>query len=234
MGFADLHIHTIYSYDGTASVPAVLKRAKQIGLDVIAITDHDEIRGSLKALELASNCGIEVLPGVEVTTSEGDLLALNIRERIERNLSLVETVLCVGELGGFCIAPHPMAGGLGMKSLSAYSIRKALRHPGVAQILIGVETYNATAIDKISNYYAHILGKHLGIGMLGNSDAHILEAIGLGMTEFPGCNTQDLIKAIHAGETVIYKKKAWNTVRILGSWAAKYVVSAVTRLGISA
>ena len=53
MGLADLHIHTIYSYDGTTSVPAVLARAKQIGLDVIAITDHDEISGSLKARELS-------------------------------------------------------------------------------------------------------------------------------------------------------------------------------------
>jgi predicted metal-dependent phosphoesterase TrpH len=57
MGLADLHIHTIYSYDGTASVPAVLARAKQIGLDVIAITDHDEIVGSLKALELSPSMG---------------------------------------------------------------------------------------------------------------------------------------------------------------------------------
>jgi predicted metal-dependent phosphoesterase TrpH len=54
MGLADLHIHTVYSYDGTASVPAVLARAKQVGLDVIAITDHDEIRGALRAFELAS------------------------------------------------------------------------------------------------------------------------------------------------------------------------------------
>jgi predicted metal-dependent phosphoesterase TrpH len=51
MGLADLHIHTIYSYDGTASVSAVLKRSQQIGLDVISITDHDEIAGSLKALD---------------------------------------------------------------------------------------------------------------------------------------------------------------------------------------
>ena len=63
MGLADLHMHTIYSYDGTASVPRVLARARQIGLDVIAITDHDEIAGSLKALELAPDYGLEVIPG---------------------------------------------------------------------------------------------------------------------------------------------------------------------------
>jgi len=127
MGLADIHMHSIYSYDGTASVPAVLTRAKQIGLDVIAITDHDEIAGSLKAWELAPKYGVEVIPGTEITTAEGDLLAFNVTQKIQRDLPLIETILKVGELGGFCIAPHPMAGGLGMKSLSAYSILRALR-----------------------------------------------------------------------------------------------------------
>jgi len=56
MGLADIHTHTIFSYDGTASVPAVLKRARQVGLNIIAITDHDEIRGA------------------EITSAEGDVL----------------------------------------------------------------------------------------------------------------------------------------------------------------
>ena len=81
MGLADLHLHTIYSYDGTASIQAVLTRARQIGLDVIAITDHDEIAGALKALELAPHYGVEVIPGSEITTAEGDLLALFINEK---------------------------------------------------------------------------------------------------------------------------------------------------------
>jgi hypothetical protein len=137
MGLADLHIHTIYSYDGSALVPAILKRARQVGLDVIAITDHDEIIGSLRALDLASSCDIEVIPGIEVTTAEGDLLALNVTEKIQRGLALIDTVLKVGELGGFCIAPHPMAGGPGMKSLRADSISMALRRPDVSRILVG-------------------------------------------------------------------------------------------------
>ena len=230
MGLADLHIHTIYSYDGTASVPAVLNRARQTGLDVIAVTDHDEIAGSLKTLELASAYGVEVIPGTEVTTSEGDLLALNVTEKIPHARPLVETILKVGELGGFCIAPHPMAGGFGMKSLSAYTILKALRNPDVARILIAIETYNATTIDKMSNRYARILAERLDIAQTASSDAHVVEAIGLGATEFDGHTAQDLISALRNGDIRIRKQAEWTSARILGSWAANYVGSAFTRL----
>jgi predicted metal-dependent phosphoesterase TrpH len=232
MGLADLHIHTIYSYDGTASVPAVLSRAKQIGLDVIAITDHDEIAGSLKALELAPKYGVEVIPAIEITTAEGDLLALNITQKISRDLPLIETILKVGELDGFCIAPHPMAGGLGMKSLSAYSILRALRNADVARILIGIETFNATTIDKMSNHYARILGNQLDLAQTASSDAHVVETIGLGVTEFEGHIAQDLINALKTGNVGQRKKKEWNSVRILGSWAAGYIGSTFMRFSM--
>ena len=231
MGFADLHIHTIYSYDGTATVPAVLRRAKQIGLDVIAITDHDELRGSFKALEIAPSYGIEVIPGVEVTTAEGDLLALNVTQEIKKGRSLLKTVLAVEKAGGFCIAPHPMAQGFGMKSLSAYSIMRALHNPDAARTLIGIETFNATTIDRRSNHYASILGEYLDIAKLGNSDAHTLDTIGLGMTEFIGDTAQDLIQAIQMGYVAIHEKKAWNTARILGTWVASYIASTFLRFG---
>jgi predicted metal-dependent phosphoesterase TrpH len=234
MGLADIHIHTIYSYDGTASVAAVLARAKKIGLDILAVTDHDEIKGSLKALELAPDYGIQVIPGIEITTAEGDLLAFNILEKVQRDLPLVETIHRVGELGGFCIAPHPMAGGMGMKSLSGYSIIKALRSPQVASILLAIETYNATTLDKISNHYARILAERLGVTQTGSSDAHITEAIGLGTTGFEGHTIEDFLKALGNGRTTIHKKKEWNSVRILGSWAANYVSSAFTRLANAA
>jgi predicted metal-dependent phosphoesterase TrpH len=230
MGLADLHIHTIYSFDGTASVPAVLKRAKQVGLDVIAITDHHDVAGALKALELAPNYGIEVIPGIEITTAEGDLLALNITQKFERGVPLIETILKVGELGGFCIAPHPMTGGIGMKSLGAYSILKALRDPDVARILIAIESYNATTIDKMGNHYARILGNRLNITQIASSDAHVIQAIGLAMTEFDGHTARELKKALLTGNVRQRKKKEWNSARILGSWAANYVGSAFTRL----
>ncbi len=230
MGLADLHIHSIYSYDGTAPVAAILQQAKKIGLDVIAITDHDEINGTLKALELAPQYGIEVIPGIEITTAEGDLLALNITQKIERGQPLIETILQAGGLGGFCIAPHPLAGALGMKSLSAYSIMKALRQPEVAKILIALETYNATAIDRMSNHYAHALAETLKITQTGSSDAHIIRAIGLGATGFKGHTAKDLILALHQAKVHIQKQKELNSAHMLSLWAAKYIGSAFARL----
>jgi predicted metal-dependent phosphoesterase TrpH len=169
-----------------------------------------------------------------VTTSEGHLLVLNITEKIQRDMPLIETILMVYELGGFCIAPHPMASGIGMKSLSAYSILNALRNPKVVQTLIAIETHNATVIEKMSNHYARILAERLDIAQTASSDAHVVEAIGLGATEFDGYTAQDLLVALQKRETRQRKQKEWNAVRILGSWAVNYVGSAFTRLANSA
>jgi len=222
MGLADLHVHTIHSFDGTASVAAVLEHARQVGLDVIAITDHDEINGALEAIELAPKFGIEVIPGIEISTAEGDLLALFVTKKVERDRSLIETVLKVGELGGICIAPHPMDDGLRMHSLGSYPIMKALRDPDVARVLIALETYNATILNKVYNEFAHRLAEHLEIAQTGSSDAHILKTIGLGATEFPGQTRKDLLAALHKGLTIPQKGEEWHAVRILGSWALNY------------
>jgi len=207
-----------------------LNRAKQLRLDVIAITDHDEIEGALKAMEIAPNYGVEVIPGIEITTAEGDLLAFFITEKVDAGLSLTETVLRVRELGGVCVAPHPMASGMGMKSLGARAIMKALRNPRVADTLIGIEVYNATALDRISNYYASILAGRLDIAHVGNSDAHTVGALGLGATEFEGSSAADLLTALKNKTTKVCKQKEWSALRVLGSWGIRYMESVFIRV----
>ncbi len=234
MGLADLHIHTVYSYDGTASVPAVLAHAKQVGLGVIAITDHDEIKGALKAFELAPQFGIEVIPGIEITTAEGDLLALFVTQPIKPGYSLIETILRVGEAGGICIAPHPMARGAGMKSLSGPSILRALDHPVASRILIGIETYNATALDRESNVLAQKLWEECPhIAQVGNSDAHYLQAIGSGATEFLGDTAAHLLDALWIGATDVRQGEQMSSAQILGSWAINFVISAPARIAMT-
>ncbi|GAB4492808.1 MAG: CehA/McbA family metallohydrolase [Anaerolineales bacterium] len=230
MGLADLHMHTIYSYDGTATVPSVLKRAKQVGLDVIAITDHDEIRGALLAEQLSPQFGLEVIPGIEITTAEGDLLALGVHKLVAAGQPLIETLLQIGEQGGYAIAPHPMATGMGMKSLNFYSIRKAARHPEARKILLGIETYNATAIDRESRMFAEVLAYRTGLSRTGSSDSHAPEAIGLGTTEFPGCTATDLLRALQNGTTTPRHKPSWSFARIVSNWVWNYLLSVPARL----
>ncbi len=70
-GKADLHLHTIYS-DGTETPTRVVDMAKAAGLYAIAITDHDILDGCPEAAEAATACGMELIPGIEMSAaSEG-------------------------------------------------------------------------------------------------------------------------------------------------------------------
>lgn len=64
---ADLHTHTNYS-DGKFTPSELIKRAKQKGLNYIAVTDHDNVEGISEAIETGKEAGIEVIPGVELST----------------------------------------------------------------------------------------------------------------------------------------------------------------------
>jgi predicted metal-dependent phosphoesterase TrpH len=86
----------------------------------------------------------------------------------------------------------------------------------------------------LGNHYARILAERLDITQTASSDAHVVEAIGLGATEFDGHTAQDLINALQDGNVRIRKQKEWNSVRIIGSWAANYVGSAFTRFANAA
>jgi predicted metal-dependent phosphoesterase TrpH len=69
-GFVDLHLHTIHS-DGTETPEAVVGMARQARLSAIAITDHDTFAGLPAAAEAARAHAIELIPGVELSSSDG-------------------------------------------------------------------------------------------------------------------------------------------------------------------
>lgn len=198
MGLTDLHIHSTYSNDATTTVRGILRQAADIGLDVICITDHDQIRGSLEAREMASKYNMEAIPGVEVSTSEGHLLGLFIEKLPPPGLSMVDTLLRIGELGGIAIAPHPF--NRLPSSLSMQAVIGVLTQPRVKRILKGIEVYNMgtqgfdAVVQKLSIY--------LPLAKIASSDAHVYWAIGAGKTEFPGVTAGDLREALENCTTV--------------------------------
>lgn len=67
----DLHTHTYYS-DGFYSPKELILKAKEKGIDLISITDHDSINSLDEALEAGKKHGVEVIPGVEISTDISD------------------------------------------------------------------------------------------------------------------------------------------------------------------
>lgn len=75
--FVDWHTHTIYS-DGRDDPETVVRNSKALGIESLAITDHDSMGGYREAKDLAKKWGIEIVPGVEVSTQIYHILGLNV------------------------------------------------------------------------------------------------------------------------------------------------------------
>jgi predicted metal-dependent phosphoesterase TrpH/glycosyltransferase involved in cell wall biosynthesis len=105
----DLHMHTDHSPDCATPAELLLETAKQQGLGAIAITDHNEISGALEAEEIAAGIGgIKVIVSEEVKTAhEGEVIGLFLSERIERGMSMAETIAEIRRQGGLVYVPHP-------------------------------------------------------------------------------------------------------------------------------
>ncbi|MFH0832354.1 MAG: PHP domain-containing protein [Candidatus Aenigmatarchaeota archaeon] len=193
---AELHCHTTYSVgtkvllEGLNSPKQMLMRAKNIGLNALAITDHNEIKGALEAKKLEKKYGLTVIVGEEISTIQGHLLALGIRERIEKKLDLQETLDLIHEQGGVAVASHP------------FDIqRKGLGE--LARKCDAVEAFNALNVERIANYNNKKLAKRYGMPITAGSDAHCVEMLGYGITDIDAYDEASAIKAIRNGRTVI-------------------------------
>jgi len=197
MGSADLHLHTLAS-DGLIGARDLVDHVEaHTDLDVIAVTDHDETAAALEAREWAAMRGyrVQVIPGVEVSTRDGHLLALFVEERPPALWSLQKTAGWVVERGGVCLAPHPLT--RWTHSLNARALARAI----AAGLLTGVEVWNSSLAGRGSRPHALALARRHGLAEVGASDAHMVAMIGLARTRFPGRSPSDLRTALEAATT---------------------------------
>jgi predicted metal-dependent phosphoesterase TrpH len=196
-GKADVHVHTRYSGFGeysfihfpesvTDPVKAV-EAARRKKLDVLCITDHNTIRGALIAKKCSGN--IDVVIGEEISSADGEILALFIQEGIKPMLGAPETIDLIHDQGGIAVAAHPF-------SPHCHSLETRIHNLK----LDGVEVFNAYHRDAYSNLMAQTFspGK---LAKLGSSDAHSLDMIGNGYTIFEGKNSEELRKSIMKRKT---------------------------------
>ena len=197
----DLHIHSKYSYDSLITPEELVFYAKKRELDGIAITDHDTIDGALKT---AKETHFLVIPGIEISSLNGHIIALDVQEKIPPKLSAGETVDRIHEMGGIAVACHPIAlfkGSLGKHTHSKFD---------------AVEVINSSAFPF--NYCvkrSQQIASRLKLPCVAGSDAHYGPEIGHAYTIINAeLNIEEIIKAIRKGSCQPFGKPIPLTTRL--------------------
>ncbi len=188
----DLHVHTNYSPDGESSVADVLARAAAVGLDAIAITDHDTVEGVRAAKQLESR--VLVIPGMEVSTLQGHLIVLGLEEVIPAGMDFLETCAVARSRGGVLILPHPY---------HQWRHGAALKVKNAIEAVDAVESFNSRYILGTANKRAERNARMAGKPCVGGSDAHISRFIGFGLTLIDAePEVESILDAIRQGRTI--------------------------------
>jgi len=184
---ADLHVHTTYSKDSLITPKDLLFYAKKRGLNACAVTDHDFLEGAYK---IAKETDFLIIPGMEVSSADGHIVALNVAESIPKGLSAVETVKRIHKAGGVAIACHP------------YVYFKGCLREHVCSDFDAIEVINARAFPfGVSVKKAKEAAQRFNLSQVAGTDAHYPPQIGYGYTEIEArdATVEAVAEAIVAG-----------------------------------
>jgi len=160
----DLHIHSSYSYDSFSRPKDIIKNSIKKHIDIIAVTDHDTIKGSLVTFQENKdmNSKLLVIKGEEVHTDLGDIIGLFLNNEIKYK-TINEVLDEINDQDGLVILPHPLK-----------SHKTDLLKPYMDRIEF-IEILNSRApLTEQQKQELHSLNKR----ELGSSDAHFIFEIG--------------------------------------------------------
>ena len=171
---ADLHNHTYFSPDSILSPQQVVERVHRTGLDCIAITDHNTVRGGLAVRDIAD---FQVIVGEEVRTADGEVLGLFLTEDIPRGLPAGETIALIKAQGGIVGVPHPFD-----------NLRSALNTAAMEALIDQIdfiEALNSRIVFGVHNKLAMEFARRHNKPTSAASDAHSPREVGRSYVELP-------------------------------------------------
>ena len=186
----ELHCHTYWSGDCGVEPHRLLEAARRKGIDVLAITDHNQIGGAFEARDLGT---LPIIVGEEIKTDRGELLAYFLDEYIPPGMSVLDTARAIEEQGGIISVPHPF---------DRYR-SSAIKHEALLEVagrLEMVEIFNSRNIKSEDNAAARRFQEERGLVAAVGSDAHSLMEVAKSYQEIePFDDARDfLAKMAHA------------------------------------
>jgi predicted metal-dependent phosphoesterase TrpH len=204
----DLHVHTRASFDCLTDPESVLKCARDRGLDMICVTDHNEIAAAQALHRVHPE---HVIVGEEVKTAERvDIIGLFLSERIAKGTPARETCRRIRGQGGIVYVPHPFAGGKGGGG-------RILEQ--VADLVDAVEGFNARIHDAALNAQAVSWARARDLPLGAGSDAHTLGEVGRAWVEMPAFDgtPAGFLAALRNGS--LHGETSSHIVHLASTWA---------------
>ena len=196
-GTADLQVHTSYG-DGMADARELFDRIEALtDLDVVAITDHDDIGGALLAREVHArgHYRFELVTGIELTTRSGHMLALWVDQPLRHLRPLGESIAEIHRAGGLAVIPHPLS--YLTRSVGQRALERVLAEGDLETRPDGIEVANLSLAGRVTGAKALRLNRErYHLAETGGSDAHFPEEVGTASTLFPGRTAADVRQAI--------------------------------------
>jgi len=179
----DLHIHTSASPDSLGDIITRIKRAERVGLNVIAITDHNTINPAIRGRKVIDKYGVKLLVGEEISTDKGELIGLFLKKPIKQG-KLGYVLDEIKSQEAIAVLPHP------------FKRSRIVHYPEFLKDIDLIEVWNGrTSFEE--NYkaliFANLNEKYISCG----SDAHFPFEVGRSILEIP----MDDERIIHSIET---------------------------------
>ncbi len=194
----DFHIHSKYSFDCFLEPQAIIAQARRFGIEGLAVTDHDTMEGVSEFKRLAD--GMYIIPGQEISTREGDVLGLFLKEEIKPVVLVEEAIKLIRAQGGLAVLAHP------------FKWPHLLRRHDLLRRFDAIEVFNARnniPVPYLENYLARRAVEKLNLGFTAGSDVHEGFELGQAKTTFA-------FKRQEACDAMIKKAILEKTVTVTG------------------
>ena len=214
----DLHCHSRFSSDGVSEPEEMVQAAKERGLHGFAITDHNTsacvdyfLSAGLMREDGKPVDGFLILPGQEITTSAGHLLALGVRLPDLKGIAPNEAMNLVQSAGGLAVPPHPYD-----------NFRAGIRESILRELpLEAIEVFNAAVTFKRANQRSYDYARERKLAMTAGSDAHHVEAIGTACTvlEMEDFSVKGALASIRRGPVGLEQRYMSRTQALRKTWS---------------